>query len=450
MGERTRPALFNIPAHRAFSDALVTGILARHGDDPMRLAQGMILLPNNRAIRSVSDAFVRKSGGGLLLPRLVALGDPDLGEQVGGALDPLGEDDPIAPAIAPMRRQMILARMVQQGSAHPVDAGQALKLAQALGAILDQMQVERVPMRALAELSLSDDLSQHWQTSLRLFGLLLAQWPQELARLGCIDLADRRNRLLDRMAVRWTKAPPEGFVIAAGMSTTAPAVAMLLRRIAMLPQGAVVFAGLDQEMDGDAWDAIGPFDADPLTGRAPAGHETHPQYALKRLLDRMSVTRDDVALWRWGSEHDARAVRGRNISNAMLPPRLTSRWRDLRTADRSLAGVEALEVATPGEEAQAIAIALREAVETPGRTAALVTPDRQLATRVSAHLRRWGMEADDSAGQPLSRLPPGTLLIAMAEALAERFAPVALLTCSSIRSSCGGKGGLPGWRACAG
>src|SRR3546814_11351039 len=98
----------------------------------------------------------------------------------------------------------------------------------------------------------------------------------------------------------------------------------------------------------------------------------------------------------------------------MLPPRLTSRWRDLKTADRSLAGVEALEVATPGEEAQAIAIALREAVETPGRTAALVTPDRQLATRVSAHLRRWGIEADDSAGLPLSRLPPGTLLIAMA------------------------------------
>src|SRR3546814_12592339 len=68
----------------------------------------------------------------------------------------------------------------------------------------------------------------------------------------------------------------------------------------------------------------------------------------------MSATRDDVALWRWGSEHDARAVRGRNISNAMLPPRLTSRWRDLKTADRSLAGVAALEVATPGEEAQAI------------------------------------------------------------------------------------------------
>src|SRR3546814_5597351 len=61
------------------------------------------------------------------------------------------------------------------------------------------------------------------------------------------------------------------------------------------------------------------------------------------------------------------------------------------------------------------------------KTAALVTPDRALATRVSAHLKRWGIEADDSAGRPLSELPAGTLLVALAEAAAERFAPVALL-----------------------
>ncbi|MFZ2997035.1 double-strand break repair protein AddB [Sphingobium sp.] len=427
MGDKARPALYTIPAHRAFADALVAGVLARHGGDRMTLAQGMILLPSNRAVRAVSDAFVRASGGGLLLPRLVAIGDPDLGEQVGGALDPLGQEDAIPPAIAPMRRQMILARMVQAVKGD-IDGAQALQLGQALGAVLDQMQVERVPASALRGLTMSDDLSKHWQTSLTMFEILIARWPDELARLGCIDMAERRNRLFDRLARRWTDHPPAGFVVSAGISTTAPAVAGLLRRIAEMPNGMVVFAALDQHMDDDAWDAIGPFAPDPVTGIAPAGHESHPQYAFKRLLNGMSATRDDVAQWRWGSEHDARAVRGRNISNAMLPPRLTSRWRDLKTAVRSLAGVEALEVATPGEEAQAIAIALREALETPERTAALVTPDRQLATRVSAHLKRWGIEADDSAGLPLSRLLPGTLLIAMAEAVAERFAPVPLLT----------------------
>src|SRR3546814_8290031 len=111
-----------------------------------------------------------------------------------------------------------------------------------------------------------------------------------------------------------------------------------------------------------------------------------------------SDLRDEVAQWRWGGGHDARAARSRNISNAMLPARLTTKWRDLETGDRNLAGVRAIEVATPAEEAQAIAIALREALDSPEKTAALVTPDRALATRVSAHLKRWGIDADEIGG----------------------------------------------------
>src|SRR5688500_9918425 len=63
----------------------------------------------------------------------------------------------------------------------------------------------------------------------------------------------------------------------------------------------------------------------------------------------------------------------------------------------------------------------------PAKTAALVTPDRMLAARVSALLGRWGIEADDSAGRPLSQMPAGTLLLAIASAAAEAFAPVAVL-----------------------
>ena len=111
----------------------------------------------------------------------------------------------------------------------------------------------------------------------------------------------------------------------------------------------------------------------------------------------------------------------------MAPARFTEKWQRLEPAERRLTGVRGLELADPAEEAQAIALALREALEEPGRTAALVTPDRALARRVSAHLRRWGIEADDSAGRPLSQTPPGTLLLAAANAAAERFAPVALL-----------------------
>ena len=69
--QRRAPAVFNIPSHRSFADALVAGLIARFGRDPMALARGRILLPNNRAVRTVTEAFVRASGGGLVLPRLI-------------------------------------------------------------------------------------------------------------------------------------------------------------------------------------------------------------------------------------------------------------------------------------------------------------------------------------------------------------------------------------------
>jgi len=419
------PRLFTIPAHRAFADALAAGLLAQFGAEPAGLARGLVLLPNNRAARAVTEAFVRRSQGGLLLPRLVPIGDLELGERVGGMLDPV--DGPlIPPAVEPVERQLRLARLVQQ--VREADAAEAMQLAADLGRTLDQLIVEEVAPARLRDLGAEvPDLPEHWQTSLEALDLILRQWPAELKALGRIDLAERRNLLINALERRWRADPPQAFVCAAGITTAAPAFARLLRQIAFLERGSVVFPALDLAMADEDWALLGPHQAEP--GRRPAPSlETHPQFHLKLLIERMGFARGEVVRWRWGGGRDAAAVRARAIGHAMAPAAATSRWRMLPPPERRLTGVRALELTDPAEEAQAIAIALREALEEPGRTAALVTPDRALARRVSAHLKRWGIEADDSAGRPLSQTPPGTLLLAVAAAAAERFAPVPLLT----------------------
>jgi ATP-dependent helicase/nuclease subunit B len=429
VADRPAPAVFSVPAHRPFADALADGLIARAGGDRMALARGLVLVPNNRAVRAITDAFVRRAEGGLLLPRLVAIGDPDLDETLGQALDPAsdsGEADPLPPAIDPMVRRMRLARIVaeERGLAgDPVDAAEAVRLAQALARTLDQMIVEDVPIRRLGDLEVAEELSDHWQRALGVMAAVLRRWPAALAEEKRIDLADRRNRLLDRAVAAWRTRPPAGLVVAAGITDTAPAVARLLRRIAQMETGMVLLPGLDLAMAEAEWSALGP-DED---GRAI---ETHPQFVLKLLLDRMGVARDEVVRWRWGGGPDAPsapAARGRAVANAMAPASFTGKWQDLPPAERRLGGVRAIECATPAEEAQAIAIAIRRAIEQPGRTAALVTPDRALARRVSAHLARWDIAADDSAGRPLSATPPGTLITAIAGAAASGFAPVELL-----------------------
>src|SRR3954462_2789304 len=128
-----RPAVFTIPSHRSFADALAAGLIAQFGKEPLGLARGRILLPNNRAVRAVTEAFVRQSGSGLLLPRLIPVGDPELDERVSGALDRI--DDSLPPSIDPTERLLRLASLVK-GEGAPKDIRMAADLARTLDALL--------------------------------------------------------------------------------------------------------------------------------------------------------------------------------------------------------------------------------------------------------------------------------------------------------------------------
>ena len=417
MSDPQRVAVYTIPSHRSFADALASGLIARFGKEPLGLAQGRILLPNNRAVRAVTDAFVRVSGSGLLLPRLIPIGDPELDERIGGALDRI-EDVVAPPAVDATERLLKLTSIVRgEGTA------ESLRLASDLARTLDALLIEQVdPARLRSAVSETAELARHWEQSLARLQLIYEEWPRILADRGAVDLAQRRNLILHRLAERWKADPPSGFTVAAGITTAAPAVAVLLRSVSQMPEGMVVLPGLwlQRTFPDEEWDALG-RDED---GR---GEATHPQYHLKILLNRLGVARSEVQQW-WRSGHGASLPsRGRAVANAMSAPEFSDKWETLRPSDRRLGGIRLAELPDPAAEAQAIALAMRDALETPAKTAALVTPDRQLASRVSALLARWDVEADDSAGRPLSAMPAGTLLLAIAEAAAEDLAPVPLL-----------------------
>jgi len=418
MSDPQRVAVYTIPSHRSFADALATGLVARFGKEPLGLAKGRLLLPNNRAVRAVTEAFVRASGSGLLLPRLIPVGDPELDERVGGALDRIDDGEPVPPAIDPTERLLSLASIVRgEGTA------ESLRLAADLARTLDVLLAEEVDPRRLTEAVVkTSDLARHWEKSLEKLQLIYENWPQLLAQGGSVDLAERRNLLLHRLADRWKDEPPSGFTIAAGITTAAPAVAALVARVARMPEGMVVLPGLwlSNVFPDDEWDALGPDE----NGR---GEPTHPQFQLKLLLDRLGVARGEVQPWRASGGAASSPARARAVANAMAASDFSHKWQTLRPAERRLSGIRLAELADPAAEAQAIALALREALEMPAKTAALVTPDRQLAARVSGLLARWGIEADDSAGRPLSATPAGTLVLGIASAAAEELAPVPLL-----------------------
>src|SRR5262249_36084992 len=130
------------------------------------------------------------------------------------------------------------------------------------------------------------------------------------------------------------------------------------------------------------------------------------------------------------------AVHGREtlISETMRPAATTDRWQSrfedpgfADTADRAMAGVSVIEAANSEEEALAIAVCLREAVEIPGKTAALVTPDRRWARRVVAALDGWQVEVEDSGSDTLADTPAGIFARLVAETTLGGLEPASLL-----------------------
>lgn len=413
MASAAKPNLFTIPPGRPFLDLLAAGILRQHGASPESLARVTVLLPTRRACRALADAFLRAGDGrALLLPKIRPLGDIDEDELA--FFRP--EDDPAALPFAPLDRSLLLAKLLRASPLAADDPAMAVRLARLLGDLLDSAATEEVGLERLPELVGDAELSKHWEAVLEFLEVIREHWPAIKAERGRLDAAEHRQRSMQAWIEHWQAHPPADPVIAAGSTGTIPATARLLTLVAFLPKGSVVLPGLDLWLDDAAWQAV-------------RDEPTHPQYTLRHLLETMGCLRGDVHLWAAGETDIGPTPRSALLSAALLPPGETHRWRELAggIADAAFAGLRRISLPGLHDEALAIALLMRETLEQPGRTAALITPERNLARRVAAELARFGIAIDDSAGRPLAQTPPAVFLRLLAEAAAEDFAPLPLL-----------------------
>ncbi len=435
VGGKDDPRWFAIPAHRPFLEDLAAGVLDWLGEQaPEALSDATILLPNRRAARAFTSALSALSGDRpVLLPQVRPLGDLEEDEPPFTPGE-LGLDLP--PAIAPLTRRFEMARMIVEDHAPGLAPMRALELADSLGAFLDSCHIEEVQDPERIATLVEADFAAHWQASADFLGMAVEAWPKRLEAMGLVDASWRRTKLLRLLAERWDSHPPQGPVIAAGSTGTVKAAADVLRAVASAPSGCVVLPGLDADLGEDAWRKI---------------EEQHPQSALKRLLERAGVAREDVRPWFRRPVEPALEARGlarqRLIHEALRPADATADWRAeisrIRSetaqagvaADPIALGLEGLSlIATRTEEdaAATIALMMRETLETPhlngkARTCALVTPDLALGRRVAARLERWGVVADSSSGAALDRMPVGVLVDLAARFMADPLKPQTVL-----------------------
>jgi len=439
------PRVFTIAPGVPFLETLARSLLSGRivpgyqlGTDPLALADATIYVPTRRAARELRTIFAGLQGGrATLLPVIRPLGDfEEDAAWFEEATPPFDELDPpiesrerlllLAPLVQAWKRRLPahIADMFSEQVVVPSSSAEAIWLARDLAALMDEIETQESDWARLAGL-VDIDLAGWWQVTLDFLQIVTTAWPEALREMARSNPAAHRSRLIDAETARLKRQPPQGPVIAAGSTGSIPATARLLAAIARLPSGAVVLPGLDLKLDAEAWGKL----ADLKNSPSVVGH---PQFGLRRLLATIGVERsavDELAI-----EPAKLAARSALVSEAMRPAETTEKWPLERAvvlaavSAGALDGVTLVEAPNEREEALAIALALRQAAAEPDVRAALVTPDRALARRVSSELLRFGVAVDDSAGAPLASAPAATFMSLMVEAVMRPGDPVSVLS----------------------
>ena len=387
-----KPRLFGVPPGVDFPADIVDRCLKAYRDQPPdALARLHIIVNTERMRRRLIDLF--SDGTARLLPRITPL----------TAIDRLVPGAPLPTATSRLHRHLELARLIKpllDAPDPPAPKSALFDLADSLAALLDELHGEAVDPETLLSLEVRDE-SHHWRRSLDFLSIV-----QRYINLSGTAQADPDARLraaTEALIDRWAARPQETPVLLVGSTGSRGTTFDLMTAVARLPQGAVVLPGYDPDLPEDVWTA--------LTDTEDFGLEDHPQYRFATLAKALDLNpKTEIPIW---TSHSPDPLRNKLISLSLRPAPVTSQWRaegpklgDLSSATRGLSLIEAPQ---PRDEALAIAVALREAVEN-GETAALITPDRTLGRRVAAALTRWNIIPDDSAGRPLSLTPPGRFL----------------------------------------
>jgi ATP-dependent helicase/nuclease subunit B len=456
MSART-PRILTIPAAQPFlrliAQSLCDGRLVpgftHDPADPLSLSHVTILVPTQRSARVLRAEFVEVLGGkAAILPIIKPLGEAEEDASYFDADTPalLNLNPPISNTVRLLELaqlillwrnklpDIVLSIHAETPLVAPASPADAVWLARALVELIDSVETEERDWADLDKLD-ARDFASWWQLTLEFLLIASAYWPARLEELRRSSPVLHRNSLLKAERERLEASPPPGPVIVAGSTGSIPAASELVATVSRLPQGVIVLPGLDKTMPDEQWAVIG--------GEQPAGMppeptaRAHPQYGLHRLLGKLGITRDDVAMLT-DAEADL-ADRAEILSRALSPAKATDGWTAWRNSfgdarfKSAFANVALIEAANEREEAIAISVALRLALEQPGfdggeSRAALITPDRNLARRVASELARFGIIADDSAGTPFSSTPQGTLAALVLEAILRPGDPVAIVS----------------------
>lgn len=408
------PNVFNIRFSCSFWDTLARIYLDRFRNNDLDFAAVVFLVPNRRACQSLTTAFLRQQGlRPTILPQIVPVAEIDSDElffsQFWGSLSEVSTS-----AISKEERLFLFARLIMS---KPSDFGlkqislaQAVNLAMELGNLIDTACNQGLSFDRLEEL-VPEKYATHWQETLRLLKIITEFWPQILQERNAVDVCEQNKQLLLGQAELWQEENTKRHIIVAGITASFPAIVKLLQVVRDLPNGEIYFAGIDRFADEQYWQAI---------------DDSHPQFELKELLELLNINRSEIR----DVLPPVNIEREHLISEIMRPAAVSDKWQNNLNINATQASrhISLITCNSQRDESLAIALKMRQILNMPEKTVALITYDRNLARRVAAELSRFEINVDDSAGLPLNLSLVGIFLRLIAEAAEDSESEIKIIS----------------------
>ncbi len=399
------PNVMGVPPGADFVKCLFDRIATlSEGASPEKVARINVLVPSRRMQRRLKHLF-EQSETHQLLPRVGLVTDVSHLVPGGRSIHP----------VSSLRRMLelkdVVARLVELDQR--LSSADVIDLTASLTALLDEMHSEGVGFEKLEALS-PDDHSGHWAQSLG----FLAAIRDYVETLGAEQMGSEALHRLEVQALcaRWNVSPPDHPTILAGSTGSRATTRLLMKTVAAIPKGEVILPGFDFDLPADIWEMLS----------ADRDQEDHPQYRFAAFLSEIGC--DPAAVRQLSSADDPR--RNALVSLSLRPAPVTDAWLsegpELGPLEDATANLSLIEAREPKNEASAIAVAMRSALEH-GNSVALIAPDATLSRRVTANLTRWNIRPDDSGGVPLSLSPYGRFLRQTARLASGQADPVEVM-----------------------
>ncbi len=347
----------------------------------------LVFMPTRRSCRLLEKTFLQTSSQkSVLLPSIMPIGDPNIELLPAHSLSSILQGA-LPPSAKSSLQQEILATELLQSL--PIFKSlpwhQCLSLSQDLLGFYETITTQGINPSSLQISNIVPD-SSHGQHQIQFLEIFLQQWPQILKENNLIDRGSFRYKILHNLSTNWLLSPPEIPIFAIISAGWIPPVMNLLQALLKSPKAEIWIHGAPTPLPNDQ--------------SLKDLSETHPFSYLKIFCQQLGILPSSLRPYPYTQIIAKR-------STILLPVFLSKEKKKTSTPfDKNLfKSVNLHRCSTQEEEAQIIALSLRETLDTPLKTAALVTPDRTLAKRVQAHLQRWNISVDDSAGKPLNETP---------------------------------------------